>query len=58
MAAETDFTTVMAEKGIKVVLTIRALLYATDPLFSRLNHKLVLEELMEFPCARLEVGAT
>ena len=47
----------MATKGVKVVLTIHALFGAADPLFSRLRHERVLEELMDFPRVRLEVVA-
>ena len=50
------FTSVMAEKGVKVVLPIRALFYADDPLFIPLSHEVVLEDMMELPCDILEVG--
>ena len=57
-AAGIAFTTVMAEKGLKVLPTISALFCDADPLFSRISHKVVLEELMEPPFVRLEVGIT
>ena len=41
-----DFTAVLVEEGIKVVLTIRALLDSADPMFSCLGHKVILQELM------------
>ena len=47
----------MATKGVKVVPTISVLFNSYDPLFSRLSHKVVLEELMGFTCVILEVGA-
>ena len=56
-AAGIAFATVMATKDVKVVTTIRALFDATDPLFSRIGHKVVLEQMMDFTCASLEVGA-
>ena len=56
-AAGIAFTTVMAEKGLKVLPTISALFCDADPLFSRITHKVVLEELMGFTCVILEVGA-
>ena len=46
----------MAEKVVKVIPTICALLYAADPLFIFLGHKVIIEELMEIPCVGLEVG--
>ena len=36
--ADIAFTTVMSVKDAKVVPTIRALFYASDPLFIRLSH--------------------
>ena len=56
-AAEIAFTAVMVLEGIKVISTICALLNAAGPLFSCLRHKLILQELMYFPCALLEVVA-
>ena len=53
-----SFTSVMAEKGIKVVLSICALLGDTDQLFSCLRHNVILQELMRLPCICLEVGAS
>ena len=57
VADDIAFTSVMAAEGIKVVPTICALLNAAGPLFSCLRHKLILQELMYFPCALLEVVA-
>ena len=57
MASDIDFTTVMATKGVKVIPTIHTLLDADYPLFSRLRLEVVLEDLIDFPCVRLEVGA-
>ena len=48
----------MAEDGVKAILTISALLYAADPLFSCLRYDFIIEELIYLPCVRLEVGAT
>ena len=57
VADEISFTTVMAEKGIKVVPTICALLGATDPLFICLSHKLIIQEMMYLTGICLEVGS-
>ena len=50
-----SYATAMATKGAKVVTAIHALFDASDPLFRRLGHKLVIDQLMEFTCAILEV---
>ena len=55
-AADIAFTTVMEVEGVKVFLTICALLYAAGTLFSCIGHKVILEELMYLPCINLEVG--
>ena len=56
-AANITFTTVMATKGVNVVPTIRALLYADDPLLSCLIHEVILDKLMYLSFFILEVGA-
>ena len=52
------FTTVMAAKGGKVVLTTHALFYTSDPLFIRISYEVILEGMMDLPCVSLEVSAT
>ena len=47
----------MAAKGIKFVLTIRALLYAADTLFIFLRNKVIIEEMIDLPYVWLEVGS-
>ena len=37
----------MAAKSVKVVLTISVLFYGAGPLFIRISHEVVLEDLME-----------
>ena len=56
-AADITVTTVMAAEGIKSVLTIRALLYSADTMFSCLIKNLILQEMMYLPCVCLEVGS-
>ena len=46
----------MATEGVKVVPTIFALLYASDPMFS-FHPQVNSQELMYFPCVCLEMGA-
>ena len=57
MVANISFTTALVAKSIQNFQTIHAILYTADPMFSSLIHKVVIEELMELPCVRLEVGA-
>ena len=49
-ASDISFTAIMAEEVIKVVPAIYALLGASDPLFSCLSHKVIIQELMHLPC--------
>ena len=56
-AADIAFTAVLAEEGIKVVMKICAILDASDPLFSCLTQKVILQELIYLPCIFLEVGS-
>ena len=57
VVADIAFTAVMAAEGTKVVPTIRAILDADNPLFSCLNHKVIIQEPVYLPCVCLEVGA-
>ena len=56
-AADIDFATVMATKGIKVITTIHTLFNSADLLFRRIGYEVVIEQLMDFPGVSLEVGA-
>ena len=57
-AADVAFTDVMVAEGIKVFLTICALIYAADPLTSCLSNEVTLQQLVYLPCVSLEVGAS
>ena len=54
--ADIDLTTVIAAEGIQFVPTILTLFYADDTMFSYLDHKVILQELMYLPCVCLEVS--
>ena len=56
-ATDITFTNVMVKKGVKVVLNINTLFDAADTLFSCISLDVVLEQLMDCPCVRFEVGA-
>ena len=57
-AAEITFATLLAAKGVKVVLAMHALFYAADSLFSCLRHDVILAELTDLTSVSLEMGAT